>query len=461
MTLISTKNSTQQGINFLLFLVIAACYFGGTVVTSPLLILYFCGVILTIIFLLFANKSQQDRENSVTIFLLTLLPGLVLASINYYDYVNKGTFFLYSDQIHFYEQARIVSNQGSIKDCIIYASENYLEYNFIYGLNGILGYIDRMISNEVHLLPLLFSVSYFTALIPVFFYHTIILYLPSRISLKSSLYFGLATPIIAYSGYLLRDIHLALVFSFVFFLIVREISIVRILGLLLMIPVVAGMRLANVFLLIAIMIIYLFNNRTTRLIRFFSIVIIVVVGLYSAPQIASMLTSTVDRLDTYTTWTSEQVEHSDGLGKTLYKLPPVIKEAMIIANGLASFPFWNQLQSATDTPKFIMGSYDTIANIGWFFILSGIIYFARPIWYLLRQKKYRLLLLLVLLSFAYVASNVTNMDTRRIMYVYPLMTLPFLMVYYPQSKKAKRRHALFSIELLLGLSITYVFLKGF
>lgn len=461
MTLISTKNSTQQGINILLFGVITACYFWGAIVTSPVLILYFGGVISTVIFLLFANKKRQDQENSVTIFLLTLLSGVILSSINYYDYLNTGTFYLYSDQIHFYEQAKIVSAQGSIKDCIIYASENYLEYNFIYGLNGILGHIDRMISNEVHLLPLLFSVSYLTTLIPVFFYHTIKLYLPSRVSLKSSLYFGLATPIIAYSGYLIRDIHMALVFSFVFFLIVRKISIVRIIGLLLMIPVVAGMRLANVFLLIAMMVIYLFNNRTTRLIRFFAIVIVGVVGLYSATKIADLYTYTKFKQEHYTTWTSEQVESSDGLGKSLYRLPPVIKETVIIANGLASFPFWGQIRSASDTPKFIMGSYDTISNIGWFFILTGLIYFAKPIWSLLRQKKHRLLLLLVLLSFAYVASNVSNMTTRRIMYVYPIITLPFLMVYYPQSRTTKRQHILFSLALLLGLSLTYIFLKGF
>lgn len=455
---IRTGSRRQQLLNMSFFCVLTACYFTCTFLSSPVLILYFIGVIATIGLLSYANKKAQERIDSLTIFLVTLTAGLLLALANYVGYVRNGVPFLYSDQRPFYEEAQTVASQSSILSCVLYASQNYLEYNFVYGLNGLLGYMDRLVSGGVHFLPLLFSVAYLTALIPVFFYHTLKIYVPNQTALRGSIYFGLATPIMAYSGFLLRDIHLALVFSIVLFWIVRDISTPRILGILLMFPIVAGLRIVNIFLLMAMLVIYIISGKTSKAIRVLCIVTIVVGGLFYANKISSTLLSTQSRLEHYEDFTTESVNSTEGLGKKLYNLPPVIKETAIALNGLISFPFWGKISSGLETQELVMNAYNTITNIGWFFILAGLLYFIKPLCALLGAKKNRLLLYLFILSLLYVTSNVSNMTTRRIMYVYPFMILPFMIVYQHQSKGKRKKHVTFTTSLILLLTLSYTFL---
>lgn len=453
-----TDTNRQKILNLSLFCIITASYFSCTLFSSSVCILYFLGVIVTIGLLSYVNKNAQERTDSITIFSTTLMVGVLLVFANYAGYVKTGVPSLYSDQIHFYEQAQIVASQGSLWSCILYSLQNYLEYNFVYALNGILGYIDRLFSGSVHFLPLLFSVAYLTALIPVFFYHTLKLYIPNRAALRGSLYFALATPIMAYSGFLIRDIHLSLVFSIVLFWIVREVSTPRILGILLMFPIVAGLRVANIFLLMAILVIYIFAGKTSKVVRFLCIVAIVVGGLFYASKIFSTLLSTQSRLEHYEIRTEDAVDQTDGVGKKLYSLPPVIKETAIVLNGLISFPFWGKMSSNLDAQEVVISAYNTITNIGWFFILTGLLYFIKPLWSLLRAKKNRLLLYLFILSLLYVTSNVSNMTTRRIMYVYPFMTLPFLIIYQHQPRIKRKKHITFSIYVIMFLTLMYVFL---
>lgn len=455
---IRTDSKRQQILNLLFFCLMTACFFTCTFLTSSVCILHFLGVIVTIGLLNYTNKSAQERRDSLTIFLITLTAGLLLALANYIGYVKNGVPFLYPDQMHFYEQAQIVASQSSILSCIIYASQNYIEYYFVYALNGVLGYIDRLFSGNVHFLPLLFSVAYLTALIPVFFYHTLKLYIPNRAALRGSLYFALATPIMAYSGFLLRDIHLSLVFSIVLFWIVREVSIPRILGILLMFPIVAGLRVANIFLLMAMLLIYIFAGKTSKVVRFFCIISIIIGGLYYVSEVSSTLLSTQSRLEHYQEFTTEVVDSTEGLGKKIHNLPPVIKETAIVLNGLIAFPFWGKITSNLDAQEVVITSYNTITNIGWFFILMGLLYFVKPLWSLLRAKKNRLLLYLFLLSFLYVIGNVSNMATRRIMCVYPFITLPFMIVYQHQSKEKRKKHVIFTMSLILSLTLAYTFL---
>lgn len=455
---IHINSNRQHVLNMFVFCIIAVCYFTCALLSSSVFVVYFFGFILTIGLLYFVNKKAQERIDSLTIFLVTLTAGLLLVFANYVGYVRNGVPFLYPDQMHFYEQAQVVASQSSILSCVLYVSQNYIEYNFVYGLNGLLGYIDKLVSGGVHFLPLLFSVAYLTALIPVFFYHTLKLYVPNKTALIGSLYFGLATPIMAYSGFLLRDIHLALVFSIVLFWIVRDISTPRILGILLMFPIVAGLRFVNIFLLMAMLVIYIFAGKTSKAIRFFCIVAIVVGGLFYASKISSALLSTQSRLEHYEDFTTESVNATEGLGKKLYSLPPVIKETAIALNGLISFPFWGRISSGLEAQEVVMNAYNTITNIGWFFILAGLLYFIKPLCVLLGAKKNRLLLYLFILSLLYVTSNVSNMTTRRIMYVYPFMMLPFMIVYQNQSKEKRKKHVIFTTSLILLLTLAYIFL---
>lgn len=446
----------KQSLNMALFCAIATCYFVLSWLVTPVLLFYFIGVLATIIAIVAINKDRGERKDTVTVFLVTLTASIILVLANYSNYIKNGVPFIYSDQIHFYEQAKIVSAQENLLKCIKYALDTYREYNTIYMLNGILGYTDRLVTGNVNLLPLLFSVAYFTALIPTFFYHTAKVYLPRSSSFKSSIYLALATPIIAYSGYLLRDIHLTLVFSIVLFWVVRKVTLPRIIGIIAMFPIVAGLRIVNIFLLIAMLAIFLFNGNASKIVRYVCIIAFIACSLYFTLKISDLYSTTVSRLENYNDRTSAFVDATSGVGKKLYGLPTGVKEVAIILNGLISYPFWGHIDLGLDATEYLMHTYSTISNIGWFFIVSGLFFFVKPLWRHLSDKKNRLMLHLFLLSLLYIASNVSNMTTRRIMYVYPILMLPFLIVYHNQSQEKRNKHFLFSVGAIVALSFIYI-----
>lgn len=448
--------SRRQSLNMALFCAIATCYFVLSWLVTPVLLLYFIGVLATIFVITATNKDREERKDTVTVFLVTLTASIILVLANYLNYIKNGFPFLYPDQIHFYEEAKIVSAQENLMQCIKYVSDNYREYQSIYILNGILGYTDRLVTGKVNLLPLLFSVAYFTALIPTFFYHTVKIYLPRSSSFKSSLYLALATPMIAYSGYLLRDIHLTLVFSIVLFWVVRKVTLPRIIGIIILFPIVAGLRIVNIFLLIAMLAIFLFNGNASKIVRYLCIIAFIACSFYFALKISELYNTTISRLEHYNEFTNTLVDETSGIGKKLYSLPTGIKEVAIILNGLISFPFWGHIDLNLDLTEHLMLTYSTISNFGWFFTVSGLFFFVKPLWGLLSDNKNRLLLHLFLLSFLYIASNVSNMTTRRIMYVYPIIMLPFLIVYHSQSSKKRQRYFIFSVGTIVALSFIYI-----
>jgi hypothetical protein len=449
--------NNQHILNVILFFAVTICIVIGSIFYSSVLVFYFLGFIGTIILIKAGNKGNKQFVDTLTIFLANLFFGLLLALMVNLDFVQNGKTFRYPDQIDFFEQAIYLASNNSVSEVILAASVNYLEYNVAYGLFGVLGYFDRQLTGSVNFLPLLFSVVYITALIPVFLYHTLKLYVP-RLALKGSLYYGLLTPIMAYSGYLLRDMHMALLFMIILFWMVRKVTILRVLGILAILPIIANLRLANSLLVLALLAIFIFSGKTSRFIRIASIIVGVGMLIYFTNEIVQIVTATQERLEMYEEFTREQVEDSDGLGKQINRLPPVIKETATIFIGLTSFPFWGKPPANIDLPQFTMVLYSTLTNIGWFFIIIGVFYFIKPIYIKVRKIPTKMLLYLILLFALYMVMNVNNMNLRRIIYVFPFVYIPFLMVYQDLTHKQKKTYKQVTFSFGLFLTITYMIL---
>ena len=450
------RQDFQQLLNLFLFTGILISIAIGTISYSSVLVFYFLGILVTIILIKAVNKDNKQFVDTLSIFLASLFFGLLLALMVNLDFVQNGKTFRYPDQMGFFEQAVYLASYHSVSD-VIRAASVYVEYNVAYGLFGIIGYYDRLITGNVNFLPQLFSVVYITSLIPVFLYHILKLYVPN-LALKGSLYYGILTPVMAYSGYLLRDMHMALLFMIILFWMVRKVTFLRVMGILVILPIIANLRLANSLLVLALLMIYIFSGKTSKFVRILFIIVGIVMLFYLSNQIIETVTATQSRLEMYEEFTTEQSEASDGLGKQINRFPPIIKEAAIIFIGLTNFPFWGKLPVNIDLAQFIMFSYSTITNIGWFFIIIGVIYFIKPIYIKISKMPNKIFLFLILLFALYILMNINNMNLRRIVYVFPFVYIPFLIVYQDLSNKQKKKYKQITFSFGLFLTVTYMIL---
>lgn len=451
--------SNQHTINFLLFIIISLFIIIYAITVFPVLLLYYAGIILTLLLIIKLNKNTKELRDTLSIFLSTFLFGLILALMVNNDFIMTNTIFLYPDQLTFYETATIMSFENSIGDVIrMSLLGDYGEYKMVYAIFGGLAYVDRFISGAVNFFPLLLSVVYITALIPVFLYHILKLYLPLDLSLKGSVFYGLLTPIMAYSGYLLRDMHISLITIIAFFLIVREIRLDRLIGLVLLMLIMSGFRLANMLLILAMILVYLFAGKASKSIKLIFIVISIGTFLFFIDQFLNILESTQGRLEGYVEFTQHAVDESAGFGRLLYRFPPVIKEISIILFTLSAFPFWSIISAAETTPQYIMGLYSFVTNIGWFFIFVGVLLFIKPLLQNVFRENQKILFYLFLLSLIYLFVSTSNMTFRRIICILPFIYVPFLLIYYKLNTKQKHFYYKIAWSTGIFISVMYIFL---
>lgn len=449
----------QHIINSSLFGILTLMFGIGAITVSSVFVIYYIGFLTTILLLKLLNKNTQELSDTITIFTATLLFGFILAFMVNLDFIENGVTFLYPDQMHFFEEAKKLSLSNSIGEVINRAFiQDYRAYQVVYFSFGILGYLDRVVSGVAHFLPLLYSVVYITALIPVFLYHIVKLYVPRSISLKSSLFYALLTPIMAYSGYLLRDMHITLITMIALFWMVREVRIDRLIGVALLIPIAYQIRESNSLLILAMLGIFIFAGKAHRNIKIGFVILGLGFLLYFSGSILDIFTATEGKLENYIAFTEGRVEERAGISRGLYKLPPGVRHISIILFSLSAFPFFTGLSAGVSFPQFIMGIYNSITNIGWFFIFFGVIYFIKPIYNKVLKMPNKIFLYLFALFGLYMLANTTNMTFRRLICVFPFIYIPFLLVYNDVSKEKRKTYKRYALYTGLSLYVVYFLL---
>ena len=454
------NNTNQNILNVTLFIAIIVCFTIGAIAYTPVLIIYFLGVLRTLTVMRIGNKNNKEFADTVTIFLSSLFFGFLLAFMVNMDFLQEGETFRYPDQMHFFESARIIGFQSSISSMLNYIGSNFTQYHIVYLMFGMLAYLDVFVSNTINFLPLLVSVVYTTALIPVFLYHILKKYLPKQLSLYASLYYGRLTVIMAYSGYLLRDNHVSLLTMIALFWMVRDVSFKRILLIVMLFPIVASMRLSNSLLILAMLAIYIFTGNTTKHFRFSFTLIAIIFLIAFSGRLIETISSTSDRLDLYIEYTGDAVESIGGRSVWLHSLPPVIKETGIFISALFTFPFGTMFKNASSFPQFFMVVYDTITEIGWYLIFVGLVFFIKPIYKRLIKMPNKMFLYLAILFILFMYANTTNMVFRRITCVIPFVYIPLLIVYNDatETKKTKFKTIAFSSCVLLIAISVFIFI---
>ena len=449
----------QYMLNISIVLAVTILFLIASLTSSITFAILYIAFIATLFSFRFISSNKRELKDTITVFCSFVFCGFILAFAVNYDYITNGITFLYPDQMHFFEEAKKLSLSSSISNVVERAFiTDYLGYQAVYFIFGIIAYVDRMICGDVNFLPLLYSVVYTTALIPVFLYHTIKLYTTRENAFKSTLYYALLTPIMAYSGYLLRDMHISLIVMVTLYMMARKVNLFRIILITLLIPITFLIRESNALLIIAMLAIYIFTGDSPRLMKTAFILLGVSFFMYTFNIIFEVISATGRKLDNYQDYTTAAVEGAGNLGKTLYSLPPVIKEISISLFTLSAFPFFRTIGTSTEFPQIIMVLYNSITNIGWFFVFFGVIYFSKQYIKVLINMPNKMLIFLSFLFVFYMIMNVSNMTFRRLICAFPFVYIPFLLAYFDSSDTQKKNYKIMTVFVGIGLYIIYFIL---
>lgn len=334
------------------------------------------------------------------------------------------TFFISSDQMFFYDEAVFLSKYDFADLFTIgFLNFEYSEARFAFILFAILVKVAHYLGVADILLFLKFHEAFLASLIPVVIYKTVLLKRDDIPNLyEKALVFALISPLLIYSCQLLRDIHVCLLFTTMFYVALRPKQPCRYLLLLLLAGITFCFRMENGLFSVTIMAIPLYRTFRTSSIGRKSVII--VIGLVFCALALIPILEVMDNTLIRYAERSLDAASASSLGVKLNLLPTPLGElAKAGFSQLLPFPVWLYLLSGE--------SYAWLRIVEVFFPFYWI-----PIWLSLiygwlnyRRLWDKDLLIIFYVSILYIILNsIGELNVRRIMAVYPVLLVCFLLL---------------------------------
>ncbi|WP_299576278.1 hypothetical protein [uncultured Sunxiuqinia sp.] len=434
--------------------------FSGDMSTTVSLISFF--IIGTGISYWLSNKNKAELIHLLSIFYLAFLIYTSYTMLAYWGYTAVNSFFIYPDQDHFYTVAEQLGNKPSINaifnSCFIY--REHIEQEGAYFLFGTLAFIANKYLTGNTVLFQIINVSALAVLINLFIYKTLLFYVKKELAFKYTLFYLFFAYVLSFSPWLLRDIHITLLFTIAIYLVHRPFTINRLLFLILLQFITLEFRFESGIAFSFFPLLFLYtkagNNKYRRFYYFLTTVIVVFIAALSIKYILSSLSTVFMVIDRYAEATSLSAEDSGGLGAILYRLPFGIKQLSVTAfSQISPFPPWFQLANSNSIPQILLAIVAGIAPVFWGYVVF--------ISFINLKKYYKKLpkLSIWLLGFMalFLLANSSNINVRRIMAVYPIMYILFVYIQSQQTKQIIIKNKLKYIFMYSGLLIIYSMLK--
>lgn len=276
----------------------------------------------------------------------------------------------------------------------------------------------------------------------------------SLLAYRSAIVYGLCSMVFIYSGELLRDTHVALIYILGFYIVtLKKYNLLNYITLLTLCVVAYFLRVESGIFFLAFLILWIYNSGKDRklMISLFSIVT-VLFAFYSIGGLKyfyNMAFETIGRYDERAIAVAEE----DSLGAKLRSFPlPLNYIGLFIFSQINPFPFWNSFR----------GELTSIQNI-WFFPFAIAALFWFNVWFTLiyRYKKTMEFVYLykweVLIGVGYILLvTMGGVDARRLMAVYPIIFIAYV---YVCDLKIRFKRAFMTLLLYCCLLFTYVLLK--
>ncbi|MFB9057052.1 hypothetical protein ACFFU9_09895 [Mariniflexile ostreae] len=445
-------------LNFLL-IAITALFTGSSGIVISLLFFYIIG---TTISYQLSNNDVKDKKNLVSLFNTAFLIYTLIAILSYLDFINGNMmFFKHPDQFHFYEVADELGKKSNLYeifyDCFIDRIHDEQEASYFYF--GSLALIANSFLDGNSVLFQSIHVSFFAILINLFLYKILLFYINRKTALKYTLYFLLFAYILSFSPWILRDIHIALLFTIAIYIVHLEFSIKKIFILLILQLIVFEFRFENGMIFSFFPLLFTYNNAKKSRYRGLHITLICLVLLagvakYSTSLIANILHST-DTLERYNELSSTSADESGGVGKMIFKLPIGAKQiASVVISQISPFPPWNDINKSETFIQGVIGFISGLAPLFW-----GFVFFTSVKYYKYYKTLSFLTKSLVLFAIIFLFLSSANMLVRRLIPVYPIIYMFFVYVISKLSKKQIRKNISTYTMIYSGLLVVYFFIK--
>ena len=444
-------------LNLLTFVTIAL-YDGTWAVIFSLFFLYISGI--GISFLL-QNKKNNDLRLLLTLFNAAFFIYISFAFISYLGYLSSGGFYAPDHQL-FYDNGDLLSHQNSLKSIyqLCFVDRIHHENEGAFFLFGTLGYFANNCFDGNSVLFQTIYVSFFTLLINLFVFKILQFYVPKRSAFKYCIYYMLFAYVLAGSPWILRDNHIALFFSIAIYIVHLSFSLRRFVTLLILQIIVYEFRFEHGIFFIFFPLIYLWvkggENKFKHLYYLIVILSAVLVTLQSVSYINSSVNTMVTTANYYIQLTQTQAEESGGLGNLLYQLPIGVKQiAILFFSQISPFPPWYSIAKAPNIYFAIHGIILGFSSIFWGYVVFTSIKGLKSHFY----SFPRLTIWLVVFAIILLLGNTTNISVRRIMAVYPVIYILYV-VTQTQNTRIQNRRNLIQYSLIYSLLlIAYLLIK--
>lgn len=428
------KRSLQYFSLFNIFAYFFLSLFLSTISANFSFILFaFFYVMIVVILSLFIEKPNRLTFNSIT-FLFFLVYSLFAVASYFFLYQDPLLDYLGDvDQKTYYNRALYLSSL-SITEIWITAFDK-LPYSEAPIFNAWLGTLHKIsrLNTYFGALNQKLNVVFFSSFIPTLLYLMLEKVIGNkRVALKWSIIFGFFSVFFYYSGIILRDVHITLIYTLAFYLILREQNRIKVFFLLIILGIISYyIRVENGFFFLSFFgLLLIYRSFRLKFGVIFLAIPVITLMVISIVEFNYIIEKGFKTLQAY----GERKVHtssSDSYALALTRLPiPLNWFSTFIFSQIAPFPIWaifedNWLKNIFHLPR-------VVGTLFWTFIWVHIIFNISKLKQVFNKFKWPILLAI---SYIFLVSQGSTYE-RRLFQVYPFLFVIFVTISYTNKKKS-------------------------
>lgn len=412
-----------------------------------------------IFFLVHICFNPNKQTKAYTIIFVSLISYSIYALIVYWSYSKDMSFFQYSDQELFYQESQYLGNYKNLgqifNDCFIHPI--YLENNAAYFVFGWIAYIANTYLDGNGVFLQMLHVSFWASLIPIFVFKILITLVQEKIAYKLTLYYILCSFVLYYSPWILRDIHIALLYAIGLSILFSSFKVYKLIILSVLVFITTFFRLEHGLFMLFMPLLYVYEQtKYNKIIHYAFIVIALGICIALSTVIVPKIIAIQATLEHYIDFTQNAAEEG-GLGKYILYLPVGIKQIVtILYSQISPFPSWNLAINARNIPQLIIGLVQMIAPLFWFLVWFCVI---KSLYLKTYRKNLPSIIIYAGLFFiVFLLANTSNMNPRRLICMYPILYFFFAIAKekYPLYLKKNMKYG---FAVYCALCVTYLIIK--